>query len=187
MKGGDINMKYIKQLKEADKKFLIGLAKCGHVREDDALKIITKSRLYYYKREGVIEKVEYYHTLNRFKGYKLKEKGKRLITKKFGYHMFQHRQQLYHDSIISKYYFNSLNDEERNSWISETEIKSMLEIIKDDFNSSEKYSAVDGIYTSIGGVKNGFEAVTRDYTKDIIEAKKNTCKLLNLKYIERRW
>ena len=48
-------MKYIKQLKEADKKFLIGLAKCGHVREDDALKIITKSRLYYYKREGVIQ------------------------------------------------------------------------------------------------------------------------------------
>lgn len=76
MKGGDINMKYIKQLKEADKKFLIGLAKCGHVRENDALKIITKSRLYHFQKEGLIQKVEYYHNLNGCKGYKLKERDR---------------------------------------------------------------------------------------------------------------
>jgi len=180
-------MKYIKQLKEADKNFLIGLAKCGHVREDDALKIITKSRLYYYKREGLIEKVEYYHSKNGFKGYKLKEKGKKLIIKNIGYHGFQHRQQLYHDSIISNYYFNCLNEEERNSWISETEIKAILERDKYELDCNKKYSAVDGMYISREGMKTGFETVTRDYTKDIIKAKKNTCEFLNLKYIERRW
>lgn len=175
----------IKYLNDKDREALLALARCGHVTEEELLTIITAKRISNYIRAGIIAKEVYHHTTNRLKCYKLTCKGQKIIKKKWGFINFQHAQNPYHDSIVSQKYF-SLTEKEKKSWKTETEVKGMLVEVKMKVENNEEYSALDAIYVNKTGRGIGFEAVTSNYTKRIIKAKINTCKLLKIEYEERR-
>ena len=178
-------MKYLKSLDNNDKQALLAIARCAHVTEAQLLTLITKNRINSYLKEGIILEDRYYHNLNGFTGYKLNEKGKRIIERTWGFKNFQHSQTLYHDVIISKKYFE-LSREEQETWKTETEIKEMLEKMKNEFETNKKYSVVDGGYRNKDNVDIGFEAVTSTYCRDKILNKRNLCSFMGWIYEERR-
>lgn len=179
-----MKLKYIKKLNDNDKKVLIAMAKCGYVGEKELLKIVTANRIYSFKKEEIITKDAYYHEKNRITGYRLSEKGKRMIKEVLGINYIQHAQTVLHDSITSKFYLN-LPEDEQQSFKCESEIKEMLEKMRDELEVDKEYSALDGVYMNKDGIWIGVEAVV-NYPKCLIEAKKNTCDLFKWKYEERR-
>lgn len=179
-----MKLKYIKKLSDNDKKVLISMAKCGYVAEEELLKIVTENRIYNLMKEEIITKDAYYHEKNRITGYRLGEKGKRMVKKVLGINYIQHAQTVLHDSITSRFYLHLTKDEQQ-SFKCESEIKEMLEKMKDELEASKEYSAVDGVYRNEEGTWVGVEAVV-NYPKSLIEAKKNTCDLFKWKYEERR-
>lgn len=179
-----MKLKYIKKLIDNDKKVLIAMAKCGYVGEEELLKIVTANRIYSFKKEGIFIKDAYYHEKNKIVGYRLSEKGKKMVKKVLEINYIQHAQTVLHDSITSKFYLN-LPEDEQQSFKCESEIKEMLEKVKDKLDVNKEYSAVDGAYMNKDGIWIGVEAVV-NYPKCLIEAKKNTCDLFKWKYEERR-
>ncbi len=180
-----MKLKYIKKLDDNDKKILIAMLKCGYVGEEELLKIITANRIYNLNKDRIIIKNKYYHEKNGVVGYKLSEKGKGMVKKIFGIKWVQHSQTVIHDSIISKFYLENLSEDEQQSFKCESEIKEMIEKMKDELEVNKEYSALDGLYRNKDGVWIGVEAVV-NYPKCLIEAKKNTCALFNWMYEERR-
>lgn len=179
-----MKLKYIKKLSDNDKKILIAMAKCGYVSEEELLKIITANRIYSFMRESLIIKDGYYHEKKRIMGYRLSEKGKRMVKEVLGINFIQHAQTVLHDNITSRFYLHLTQDEQQ-SFKCESEIKEMLEKMKDELKVDKEYSAVDGVYMNKDGAWVGVEAVV-NYPKCLIEAKKNTCNLFKWKYEERR-
>lgn len=179
-----MKLKYIKKLNDNDKKVLIGMAKCGYVGEEELLKIVTANRIYSFKKEGIVTKDAYCHEKNRIIGYRLSEKGKKMVKVVLGINYIQHAQTVLHDSITSKFYLN-LPEDEQQSFKCESEIKEMLEKMRDELEVDKEYSALDGVYMNKDGIWIGVEAVV-NYPKCLIEAKKNTCDLFKWKYEERR-
>lgn len=178
-------MKYLKSLNDNDKQALLAIARCAHVTEEQLLTLITKNRIYSYLRDGMILEERYYHNSNGFKGYKLSGKGKRTIEKTWGFKYFQHSQTLYHDAIIAEKYFE-LSRKEQETWKTETEIKEILNDMKNELETNKKYSAVDGAYRNKDNVDIGFEAVTSTYCRDKILSKRNFCFFMKWIYEERR-
>lgn len=178
-------MKYLKSLDNNDKQALLAIARCAHVTEAQLLTLITKNRINSYLKEGIILEDRYYHNLNGFTGYKLNEKGKRIIERTWGFKHFQHSQTLYHDAIIAEKYFE-LSREEQESWKTETEIKEILDSMKNELETKKKYSALDGAYRNKDNVDIGFEAVTSTYCRDKILNKRNFCSFMKWNYEERR-
>lgn len=179
-----MKLKYIKKLSDNDKKVLIAMAKCGYVSEEELLKIITANRVYSFMKESLIIKDGYYHEKKRIMGYRLSEKGKRMVKKVLGINYIQHAQTVLHDNIISRFYL-CLTKDEQQSFKCESEVKEMLEKMKDELEASKAYSSVDCVYRNKYGAWVGVEAVV-NYPKSLIEAKKNTCDLFKWKYEERR-
>lgn len=179
-----MKLKYIKKMNDNDKKVLIAMSKCGYVAEEELLKIITANRIYSFKKEEIITRDAYYNDKNPIIGYKLSEKGKRMVKKLLGINYIQHAQTILHDSITSRFYLHLTQDEQQ-SFKCESEIKEMLEKMKDELELNREYSAVDGVYRNEEGAWVGIEAVV-NYPKSLIEAKKNTCDLFKWKYEERR-
>lgn len=179
-----MRLKYIKKLSDKDKKVLMAMAKCGYVGEEELLKIVTANRIYSFMRESLIIKDGYYHEKNRIIGYRLSEKGNRMVKEVLGINYIQHAQTVLHDNITSRFYLN-LPEDEQQSFKCESEIKEMLEKMKDELEVNKEYSALDGVYMNKEGIWIGVEAVV-NYPKCLIEEKKNTCDLFNWKYEERR-
>lgn len=182
-----IRLKYIKEFNDYDRRALIAIAKTSIATEQQLKKIITKNRIYSYVKEGILKKDMYYNPVpaKSIQAYRLTKHGQKIATYYFNIKDFQHSESIIHDIIIANKYF-SLSYQQQKTWLSETTIKKILQEKEDEFEEGKKYGALDGVYKSINKKWIGFEAVTSSYRcKDILK-KKNTSRLLNLKYEEGR-
>lgn len=160
------------------------LNNCGAITTHQLKEFISNKRIYNYVRNGWIEKCNYFHSKNSLEGYKLTKAGINFIEKKFDIPNHYSAQTLYHDSAIAKAYLR-LTDEQRNTWITENEIQDRLK--KCELNPNQRYSAVDGAYyDSKTQTFVAIEITTCNYGKLEIEAKQNTCEVLEMKYTEIR-
>lgn len=105
-----MRLKYIKKMNDNDKKVLIAMAKCGYVAQEELLKIITSNRIYSFKKEGIIIKDAYYHEKNKIVGYRLSEKGKKMVKEVLGINYIKHAQTVLHDSITLRFYLHLIDD-----------------------------------------------------------------------------
>ena len=182
-----IRLKYIKEFNESDRRALTAIAKTSIATEQQLQKIITKNRIYSYIKEGILKKDMYYNPdqSKSIQAYRLTKHGQKIATYYFNIKDFQHSESIIHDIIIANKYF-SLSQKEQKTWLSETTIKKILQEREDEFEEGKEYGALDGVYKNLNGNWIGFEAVNSSYRNKDIVKKKNTSRLLNLKYEEGR-
>ncbi|WP_294379150.1 hypothetical protein [uncultured Clostridium sp.] len=182
-----IRLKYIKEFNVSDRRALTAIAKTSIATEQQLQTMISKNRIYSYIKEGILKKDIYYNPVpaKSIQAFRLTQYGQKIATYYFNIKDFQHSESITHDIIIANKYF-SLSLKEQKTWLSETIIKKILQEREDEFESEKEYGALDGIYKKLDGKWTGFEAVTSSYRDKDIIAKKNTCKLLKLKYEEGR-
>lgn len=182
-----IRLKYIKEFNKNDRRALTALAKTSLATEQQLQTIISKNRIYSYIKEGIIKKDMYYNPVpsKSIQAYRLTQHGQKIANYYFNIKDFQHSESVIHDIIIANKYF-FLSYKEQKTWLSETTIKKLLQEKEDEFEEEKEYGALDGAYKDLNGRWIGFEAVTSSYRDKDIIAKKNTCRLLKLKYEEGR-
>ncbi|WP_252225802.1 hypothetical protein [Clostridium sp. ZBS2] len=182
-----IRLKYIKEFNKSDRRALTALAKTSIATEQHLQTMINKNRIYSYIKEGILKKDMYYNPVptKSIQAYRLTQHGQKIATYYFNLKDFQHAESIIHDIIIANKYF-SLSQKEQKTWISETTIKKILQEKEDEFEEGKEYGAVDGVYKDLNGNWIGFEGTTSSYRNKDITKKKNTSRLLNLKYEEGR-
>lgn len=182
-----IRLKYIKEFNESDRRALTAIAKTSIATEQQLQTMISKNRIYSYIKEGILKKDMYYNPVpsKSIQAYRLTKHGQKIATYYFNIKDFQHSESVLHDIIIANKYF-SLSYREQKTWLSETQIKKLLQEREEEFEEGKEYGALDGVYKNSNGILIGFEAVTSSYRCENIIIKKNTSKLLNLKYEEGR-
>lgn len=184
--------KYIKNYMYRDKQALISISRCGHVSHQELNNFVKDSRIKNYCRDGLVQK-EVFNTTNgeQLIGYKLTKEGKSFIEKNYGFTGHQHPQSLIHDLGISDKYF-SLKEVERETWKTETELRTQLDEELERMRNSEvdrwhelteklkerEISVPDCSYTT-GGVEIVYEVVTNSYGRAEIEAKEQYAIVMN--------
>lgn len=169
-----------------DKKAFKSLYICGHVREDQLLTILNPNRIKTYQKEGWIKKVV---SPNGKVDFKFTKDGRDFVAKHLGWDQPYIAKSTTHDAILNNKFF-SLNEAERESAKSETEVRNELRekafFTNEDKQKTEDYlkfleektSPVDFVYETIdeetGEVYSvGFEGVTASYTAEDRQMKHN--------------
>ena len=178
-----------KKILYRDKRALKALYICGHVRRENLLKFIPKSRIETFEKDKLIEKVTSKN--GKIVAYKFTKQGREFVNDQLGWQHAYVPKSLRHDLIIEKKFFQ-LSEEQQEAAKSEKEVKEELEyksfLLHDDKQKTEtllKYieeqtSPVDFMYQEInentGEVEYvGFEAVTPNYSAEERQMKHNFC------------
>lgn len=177
--------KWITNVYPRDRKSLLAISRCGHVRESQLKEFIKDKRIKNYLKDNLIEKDGYLNTkTNQYEvGYKLTREGRTFVENNFGFKEHQVAQTPNHDFGISDKYF-SLTEEQQNTWQTETQLRDRFEEELQKMREEEcdrwaeltsnknDFSTPDGAFFN-GEVEVVFEVVTNSYGKQEIQAKEN--------------
>ena len=188
----------IKNFYNRDRLALTSISKCGHVKESQLKNFIANKRISNYVKDNLVTK-EVFNKNNGIQlvAYKLTKEGKNLLEKEWGVKNHYNAQSINHDLGISNKYF-SLNEVQRESWRTETELRQAfeerLEEIKienfDRYKEINKMlgdkliSTPDCLYQSEIGIETCFEVTTNSYGEVELEAKENFVEIMNIKEYE---
>lgn len=173
------------QINIPQKELLLALGRTGAITSENAeYKLgVNRQRVNFLIEAEMISKSKvYYPKKGLITYYCLEKKGRQYLQSKCGYgflYRFSHKQ-IKHDLKLSSYYLN-LDDEIRQTWITESEILNVL--LPNSTAQNSKVGAIDAIIKREGQLY-GIEAVTKNYTiKDIQEKEKiaqrlNCCSLI---------
>lgn len=193
--------KYIKNFFYRDQKALISVSRCGHVTHKQLKNFVADSRIKNYIRDGYMTR-EVFTKPNgiTMEGYKLTRQGREFVEKNYGFKDHQHAQSINHDLGISNKYF-SLNEEQRETWKTETELRNEFEeqlnnLYKTDYDryteireqlDNRQISMPDCSYQSEQGIEIAFEVITNSYGITEIQAKERYIEITKMQYeTERR-
>ena len=168
----------------------------GHLSEDQLLNDlgIARNRIERYVATGWVKK-DIHNTTDgeRIVSYTPTRKGFELMREKLEYRDIYKPQSVEHDVELAKCYF-SLSQEERKSWITETQQQRELKELYNDLRMEDPqqaqeyrdYSACDGGYINEEGEVCLIEIVTSTYTKAMIDSKHSSAGLYGANYSEWR-
>lgn len=193
---------YIKNLNYRDIQAIKSLGRCGYVNHNQLNTFLKDNRISNYQKEGLITKDIFRdHNNNSIVAYKLTDKGKDLAIRN-GVNKPYMAQSIKHDMNIADKYF-SLNEQERETWKTETEIREKfleeLERIREQdqvraMNIEEELrdrqiSMPDCSYTLETGIEVYYESITNSYGQEELQAKERAIEILktdNTEYITSR-
>lgn len=166
---------------------------CGILSREQLSELgFTNHRLKLYKKSGWIkEVVKNDNNGNQIKGGYLSRDGYEFARKELFMSGFYSPQlsSIEHDLKMGGTYI-SLTEEERQSWVTETELRTMYsakvasgEIVEEE---GKHYSTCDGAYIDSNGEIQMVEVIGSGYTKAMIVAKKNFCSAMGGNYCEVR-
>jgi len=187
----------ITQFYTRDARALTSLYRTGHVTHDQLKEScgVVDGRIRNYCRDNLVEKICFRNGSEIETSYKLTYAGKRVIESNWGLSNPYHAQNPVHDTAIANKYF-TLNDDQRNSWITETEARNLIKEycneLRDhgDYATADLYlgmlekgfiSPPDGIYIE-DGVAVAFEVVTSSYGEIELEAKEAYAQVMGYHY-----
>ena len=172
----------ITKLLKSDKKVIEELHHFGSMTQAQLLEIMPASRVgralkTYLKEETVSRRsgTIYYYSLNTRGTVRAESLG---FTKETKYRA----QNIIHDAPLLEYARENLSSSELASIITEEEQKRLI-LSHPDYDRNATYSACDFGYRGDDGRLYFIEAEGDKYTKEMIEAKKNTAQLLGGEYI----
>lgn len=192
--------KYIKNFYNRDRLALTSISKCGYCTKEQLKIFIADKRLTNYERDSLVSK----EVFNKNDGeqlvaYRLTNNGRRLIEKQWGVKNHYIAQSITHDLGISSKYF-SLNEEQRETWKTETEIRQEFEQRLEELRYSdyERYGEVNKMLEDKlisvpdcayrleidRGIETYFEVITNAYGQAEIEAKERFVEIMNIKAYE---
>lgn len=192
---------YIKNFFYRDQKAFMSVDRCGHVTHEQLKNFVKDSRIKNYVRDGYMTR-EVFTKPNGtvMEGYKLTRRGREFVEKNYGFRDHQHSQSLNHDLGIANKYF-SLNEEQRETWRTETQLRNdfediLNELYKTDYSRYEELreqlenreiSIPDCSYQSEQGIEIAFEVITNNYGVEEIQAKERYVEITKMNYeTERR-
>ncbi len=192
--------KHIKALNHKDKEVFRCLSKTGWITKEDAKEYfnVTERRLDNYSKDNYIEKIE----TEKGDYYKLSEEGKNLTEKNWGFENHYSTQSVKHDYKITEKYL-SLEQEQRESCYTERELRHQITAKAKELINSDSFEDIARGEEILKGLKDkiitcpdlayveitetvkrviAYEVVTRNYTKEDIQAKENYCTVMEYSY-----
>lgn len=196
-----MSKKYIKNFFYRDQKAFMSVDRCGHVTHEQLRNFVADSRIKNYIRDGYMTR-EVFTKPNgtTMQGYKLTRQGREFVEKNYGFKDHQHAQSINHDLGIANKYF-SLNEEQRETWRTETELRNLFEeqlnnLYKTDYDryteireqlENREISMPDCSYVTEQGIEVAYEVITNSYGIAEIEAKERYIEITKMAYeTERR-
>lgn len=188
--------KPISKLLNRDYPVLEALRCCGHLSEYQLLHElgIAAHRIERYMASGWVKKDVHNSTDGeRLVSYTPTRKGFELMREKLHYSDIYKPQSVEHDVALADRYFE-LSEEQRKSWITETQQQRELKELYQELKSEDPeqaelykdYSACDGGYINEQGDVCLVEIVTSTYTKAMIDSKHSCAGLYGSNYSEWR-
>lgn len=177
-----------------DLQSLKGLNDCGRFKEEHFKSFGCEKRMYKYVWDGYakVEKDD--------KGkdcFTITKAGREMLSRELDREIYAYKPQgensrFYHDYANADRYCFHLNDDERDSYMNETQLREMreqymAELKQTDPVKYEEYSKidvspVDGAYIDASGVFQAVEIVSKWYTQEMIASKMEFCSQMNITY-----
>lgn len=170
----------IKKITSSDTKAFTALSKVGYLKQDYFKQLhISDKRLNQYQKEGLIDNKTYY---NQREGkvetsYYLTTKGQKYVSQNLDIKIFYRSNSPAHDSKLADKYF-SLTQEERESWLSEADLR----LTYPDLTNGQGYSPTDAAYTTSDGTVTCIEVITQNYSEELIQLKIEFTTQINAQY-----
>ena len=174
----------ITRLNNVDKQLIIELYYFGHETQGQVLQVLAKSRvgraLKTYLKEDVVTR----RGGNSIYSYSLNSNGRDIAETLLGLpkENLYRAQNVIHDAPLVAYARENLSANELRNIITEEEQKRMI-INHPNYDPTKEYSACDFGYRGDDGGLYFIESEGDKYTKEMIQAKKNTAELLGGEYI----
>ena len=184
--------KSVNKLMNRDRLAMTAVSRCGFCTKQHLNNYIKDSRINSYERAGWLKKETIVSNQDKkVTAYKLTGEGKKVLEKNFGVKQHYKEQSIVHDLKIADRYF-SLSENERESWRTETQIRSeftekLQEIRSQDYDRYQQiledireglYSMPDCAYTTETGIEIYFEATTSNYSQIELEAKERVIEIV---------
>lgn len=180
---------YILKLNHKDEELLRVLKNSQHMSQEQALLIVSRTRLDKFCKEGVLAKVHYIDKGRQATAYELTHKGRDFITKNLphlvGGGFYQSRTAVRHNIALA----GQIMEHSQSRWVNERELREiMADRIVDSaemrfhylkYLEQHKISPADGGYINDKGEISLVEIINNHYTTDQIEMKTNFAEILH--------
>ena len=194
---------HIKTYMATDAQALAAISKVGHVTSDHLNDCgMSDKRIRNFVKQGYFEKVPYRNASGQIDHcYKLTEAGHDFYDLRDGReHSYYQSSSPTHDIAVANKYF-SLTDQERSTWMTESDIRKEFFAYIENLREQKKYeradeleqsykdrqiSAVDAVYENEQGIRIGYEVVTGSYGQAELRAKSEFVTIMKLKYEPQR-
>lgn len=180
---------YILKLNHKDEELLRVLKNSQHMSQEQALLIVSRTRLDKFCKEGVLAKVHYIDKGRQATAYELTHKGRDFITKNLphlvGGGFYQSRTATRHNIALA----NQVMAHSQSRWVNERELREMMADRVVDaaemrfhylkYLEQHKISPADGGYINEKGELCLVEIINSNYGTEQIQAKESFAELMN--------
>lgn len=192
--GREVKGENLKRIMWKDLESLKGLNDCGRFKAEHFKKFGCEARMYKYVWDGYA-KVQKDNEGN--DSFTITKEGRDLLARELDREIYGYKAQgkdsrFYHDYNQADRYCFHLTDEQRDTYMNETQLKEMrdqfmAELKLTDPERYEEYSKIDvsppdGAYIDSDGTVHAVETVSKWYTQEMIDSKIQFCSQMNMNY-----
>jgi hypothetical protein len=187
--------KYINKITKKDEEMLKAFSRVGYLSKDMLQRelLVADRRITNFSRDNYIEKCSFFNKKSKETEeiYRLTSKGQKLMERELNIQSFYRSSSAMHDLRLADKYL-SLTTEEKDSWKTESEMRSMYEEIINSMSESSRFeeyqqmmeqhliSAIDASYINTDGVLVGVEITTSSYGNAEINSKEEFSNVLGI-------
>lgn len=180
---------YINQINHKDETLLNILKNCQHISQEQALLIVSRSRLDNFCKEGVLAKVHYIDSGRQASAYELTHKGRKFISQKLPHLVtggfYQSRTAVKHNIALA----GQIMEHSQSRWINERELREMMAeriVDAEDLRwhymrmlENHQISPTDGAFINEQGEICLVEIINDNYGTEQIAAKEAFAEVMN--------